>query len=161
MRGEPWPVKLNRVISFRAMDSHGFAKKHCAGSSTLKSYIRRIAVPFYHRSPASDRHFPIIDRQIIFSTVISYIAADESRDITEAQASVSTQAETNLNGRTNLPSREFSPLCKKNMLLKGRKKNCKIVEVEFSHASPRVALQNAPNGDIETTPLSNCRDLTD
>lgn len=31
VRGEPWPVKLNRVISFRAMDSHGFAKKHCAG----------------------------------------------------------------------------------------------------------------------------------
>lgn len=33
VRGEPWPVKLNRVISFRAMDSHGFARKHCAGSS--------------------------------------------------------------------------------------------------------------------------------
>lgn len=50
VRGELWPVKLNRVISFRAMDSHGFAKKHCAGSSALESYIRRIAASFYHRS---------------------------------------------------------------------------------------------------------------
>lgn len=64
VRGEPWPVKLNRVISFRAMDSHGFAKKHCAGSSTSKSYIRRIALCRFIIVPASDRRFLIIDRQI-------------------------------------------------------------------------------------------------
>lgn len=76
VREEPWPVKLNRVISFRAMDSHGFAKKHCAGSSALESYIRHEEDPPYRFIIvlASDRHFPIIGRGIFFDVVISYIA---------------------------------------------------------------------------------------